>query len=156
MDRTQRARLRFEDMLISAELAAEWAALGRPGVDASSTLTPATSKAMNRAGGFLEAISIVIPDLGSELLDEFENFAARLETQSVAAQSHGDRRIAEPGGSRSDRRAWDRRLRHERRRQSMAMAVERRLTPSRRSEPDRRVGKVRELADRRWRAGMLT
>ena len=147
-DRIQRARLRFMSMLESAELAADWAAQDRPSVLQPSSLAAATVKAMNRAAGFLEAVSIVLPELGAELLDEFETFAERVESLLQATE----RRVVGGRRSRDDRRAGDRRLGHDRRRHSMAMAVERRLTPGRRAEPDRRTGKIRELADRRWRA----
>jgi hypothetical protein len=151
-DPIQRARLRFESMLTSAEQAAEWAAEGRPGVLSPSDLLLVATKAMNRAGGFLEAISIVVPELGAELLDEFESFASRVDSLSFATKANGERRIA--GGRRSsdDRRAGDRRLGHDRRGRWMDVAVEQRRTLDRRAESDRRTGKMRELADRRWRA----
>ncbi len=147
-DRSQRARLRFKSMLESAELAADWAAKDRPSVIPPSSLAAATVKAMNRAAGFLEAISIVLPELGPEMLDEFETFAVRVDSLLKATE----RRTIGGNGARDERRAPDRRLGQDRRRHSMAMAVERRLTPGRRAEPDRRAAKVRELADRRWRA----
>jgi hypothetical protein len=151
-DRTQRARLRFMNMLENAEVAAAWATQDPPSVVQPSSLMLAATKAMNRAVGFLEAISIVLPELGPELLDEFESFASKVDSLSTTNQPDGERRI--PGARRSsdDRRAGDRRLRHDRRRHLMAVAVERRRTPDRRAEPDRRTGKIREYADRRWRA----
>ena len=149
MDQTQRVRIRFQDMLMSAELAAERAALDRLGGIQSSNLMAAT-KAMNRAGGYLEAVSVVFPKLSFELLEEFEVFATRLDSIALAAQASGERRKA---GSGDDRRGWNRRLRHERRHHSMTMADERRFTSGRRAVPDRRrTGKLPELADRRWRA----
>ena len=152
MDPTERARLRFQDMLMSAELAAERVAQDRLGVIRHTSSAVAATKAMNRAAGFLEALSILLPALSAELLEEFEAVALRVEALEVAGQANGERRIADSQGSQSDRREWDRRRRHERRHHSMAMSVERRLTPDRRGEPDRRSGKIRELADRRWRA----
>lgn len=151
-DRIQRTRLRFKSMLESAEQAADWAVQDRPGVVQPASLVVVATKAMTRATGFLEAVSILVPELGPELLEEFEAFALRVETLSAAATAHGERRIAGAGDSNRDRRAGDRRLRHERRHHSVAMAFERRLTPDRRGEPDRRTGRIRELADRRWRA----
>jgi hypothetical protein len=151
-DEIQRARLRFESMLASAQQAAEWAAQDRPGVMGPSTLLIAAAKAMNRAGGFLEAVIIMSPELGVQLLDEFETFASRVDNLSLATKTFGERRTADLRRERDDRRAGDRRLRHERRHLSMAVTVERRNTPDRRGEPDRRTGKIRELADRRWRA----
>jgi hypothetical protein len=148
MDQTQRVRIRFQDILMSAELAVERAGLERLGGVQSSHLIAAT-KAMNRAGGYLEAVRVIFPELGFELLEEFKVFAIRLESLTLAAQAGGERRRA---GGRVDRRSWDRRLTQERRHQSIAMAVERRLTSSRRLEPDRRTDKLPELADRRWRA----
>jgi hypothetical protein len=147
-DRIERARLRFMSLLESAELAADWAAQDRPSVLPPASLMVAAVKAMNRAAGFLEAVSIVLPELGPELLSQFETFGARVESKFQATE----RRISGGGRSRDDRRARDRRLGPDRRRHSMATAVERRLTPGRRADPDRRTGKIRELADRRWRA----
>jgi hypothetical protein len=149
MDKTQRVRVRFQDLLMSAELAAERAALDRLGGVQSSNLMAAI-KAMNRAGGYLEAVSVIFPELSVELLEEFEVFATRLDSLTFASQANGERRRT---GARDDRRGWNRRLTHERRHQSMTIAVERRLTSRRRTEPDRRgTGRLPELADRRWRA----
>jgi hypothetical protein len=147
-DRIQRTRLRFMNMLENAETAADWAAQDGPSVPPSSSLRVAVVKAMNRAAGFLEAVSIVLPELGPELLDEFEISSVRVESRFQATE----RRIVGGHRSRDDRRAQDRRLGHDRRRHSMEMSVERRVTSSRRAETDRRTGKVREFADRRWRA----
>lgn len=151
-DRIERTRLRFKSMLESAEQAAEWAVQDRPGVIQPSNLMAVATKALNRAGGFLEAVIIVLPELGVELLEEFETFASRVDSLSMQGRLHGDRRIAEARRSRDDRRAGDRRATNERRHHWVAVAAERRLTRDRRREPDRRTGKIRELADRRWRA----
>ena len=155
-DQIQRTRLRFKSMLASAEQAAEWAVQGRPaGVVQSASLTVVATKAMNQAGGFLEAVIILLPDLGAELLEEFETFASKVDSLSTATQTDGERRIAEARRSRDDRRAGDRRLRFERRHHSTAIPVERRVIADRRREEDRRSGKIRDLADRRWRALQL-
>jgi hypothetical protein len=138
-------------MLMSAELAAERAALDRLGGVQSSNLMAAT-RAMNRAGGYLEAICDVFPELSFELREEFEVFATRLDILTLAALANGERRSA---GARGDRRGWNRRLSHERRQHPMTMAVERRRTSGRRAVPDRRrTGTLPELADRRWKAVM--
>jgi hypothetical protein len=151
-DPIERARLRFKSMLTSAEQAAQWAAEGRPGVLSPSSLMLVATKAMNRAGGFLEAISIVLPDVGAELLVEFESFASRVDRLSFATEADGDRRNAGSRRSGDDRRAGDRRLGHDRRHQWIEVPVERRRAVDRRAEPERRTGKIREVADRRWRA----
>jgi hypothetical protein len=151
-EKIQRARLRFMSMLESAEQAAQWAAQDRPGVLQPSSLMVAAAKAMNRAGGFLEAVIIILPELGTELLDEFETFGARVGSLFQATEANAGRRIAGGRNSRNDRRAQDRRLGPDRRGRSMEIAVERRLSPVRRAEPDRRTGEIRDLADRRWRA----
>ena len=78
-DQVQRTRLRFKSMLETAEQAAEWAARDRPGVLDRAGLMLAATKAMNRAGGFLEAVIIVVPGLGVELLEEFETFASKVD-----------------------------------------------------------------------------
>jgi hypothetical protein len=149
MDRTQRVQLRFEDLLMSAELAAEQAAQERRGIPRPSSLMLATAKAVSRASGFLEAVSIVLPDLRPELLDEFETLMSRVDGLALSIGANGERRSAR---APDDRRARDRRMTYDRRHHSMALAVERRLTPSRRAKPDRRTAKIRELADRRLRA----
>ena len=151
-EQIERTRLRFKSMLESAEQAAQWAAQDRPGVLQPSSLMVAAAKAMNRAGGFLEAVIILAPELGPELLDEFESFAVKVESQFQATQAAGERRTAGARRSRDDRRAGNRRLSHDRRYHSLQIAVERRLTLDRRGDPDRRTGKIRELADRRWSA----
>ena len=147
-DRIQRTRLRFMNMLENADVAADWAAQDRRSAQLSSSLRVAVVKAMNRAAGFLEAVSIVLPELGPELLNEFEICGARLESRFQASE----RRIVGGHQSRDDRRARDRRLGHDRRHRSMEIAVERRVISGRRAEPDRRTGRIREFADRRWRA----
>ena len=150
MDLAQQLQQRFQGMLMSAELAAERSAQERPGILQSPHLMVASTKAMNQAVGFLEAVSIAIPELGPELLDEFEAIASRLESLAIAIQANGDRRRA---GAVDDRRVRGRRLGHDRRNDSIAIAVERRLAPNRRGRGlDRRTGKIRDLADRRWRA----
>ena len=134
---------------MSAELAAERAAVDRLGGVQSSNLMVAT-KAMNRASGYLDAVRVVFPELSFELLEEFEVFAARLDSLALAGQTNGERRRT---GDRDDRRGWDRRRIHERRQRSMASAVERRLSSGRRLEPDRRrTGRLPAIADRRGRA----
>jgi len=114
------------NMLENAEVATAWAAQDPPSVVQPSSLMLAAMKAMNRAGGFLEAVSIVLPELGPELLDEFESFASKVDSLSITNQPDGELRIPGARHSSDDRRAGDRRLRHDRRRHSMAVSVERR------------------------------
>jgi len=130
-------------MLESAEQAAEWAAQDRPGVVQPSNLMVVAMKAMNRAGGFLEAVSILSPELGEKLIEEFESFATKVETLGEASEA---------AGRRDDRRSADRRLKHDRRHRWLTVAVERRTNTERRAQWDRRSGKIREQADRRWRS----
>ena len=138
-------------MLASAEAAADEAALGHPaGPQLSNSLVTAI-KYMTRAGGFLEAIGILHPELGAELINEFESFARKIEDLQ-AAQGDGDRRGLSARRARSDRRGWDRRLGRDRRRHSVEVATDRRQGLERRTEVERRTGKIRELADRRLRA----
>jgi hypothetical protein len=151
-DRIQRARRRFKAMLANAEETADRAALEPPSGLYPSSAAIAAAKAMNRAGGFLEAVSIVVPELGAELIDEFETFALKVEGLSHPATGDGERRIATGRRSRGDRRAWDRRLGRDRRRHPVAVAVDRRQASDRRALEERRTGKIRELADRRLRA----
>ena len=151
-DRIERARQRFRAMLASAEEAAERAAGERPSWLNASAGTIVAAKAMNRAGGFLEAVSITIPELGAELIDEFEAFALKVEGLSQPSQLDGERRIASSRRSLGDRRGWDRRLGRDRRRHPVAVAVDRRQSSDRRAQDERRTGKIRELADRRLRA----
>ena len=138
-------------MLAAADEAADRAALERPAGGQLSTSMLSAIKAMNRAGGFLEAVSISFPELGAELIDDFERFASKVDALSRAAVHDGDRREA---GRRevSDRRGWDRRMGRDRRRHQVEVAVDRRVLPDRRSDAERRTGRIRELADRRLRA----
>jgi hypothetical protein len=116
-----------------------------------STSMVSAIKFMNRAGGFLEAVSIVLPELGAELIDEFEAFAAKIEVLQ-SAHTDAERRIASSRRAPSDRRGWDRRFGHERRRHSLEVPTDRRIGAERRTDSDRRTGELRELADRRLRA----
>lgn len=150
-DRVERARRRFKGMLASAETAADTASREHPsGLQLSSSLVLAM-KYMNRAGGFLEAVSIVLPDLGAELIDEFEAFAAKIEALQ-ATHRDGERRISMARRAPSDRRGWDRRFGHDRRHHTVEVTVDRRQSADRRTDKDRRTGEMRELADRRMRA----
>ena len=150
-DRAQRARLRFKSLLASAEEAADKASREHPvGLLLSGTMVSAM-KFMNRAGGFLEAVSIVLPDLGAELIDEFEAFAAKIEPLQ-ATHRDGERRLASARRAPSERRAWERRFGRDRRLHSLQVATDRRQGADRRHETDRRTGELRELADRRLRS----
>jgi hypothetical protein len=150
-DRIDRARRRFKAMLANAEDAADRASQEHPAQLLLSGSLVTAMKFMDRAGGFLEAVSIIHPELGAELTSRFESFAAKIEYLQA---SHGDveRRFATPRRARSDRRGWDRRLGRDRRRQIVEVVSERRVSVERRDETDRRTGKIRELADRRLRA----
>ena len=104
-------------------------------------------KALNRAGGFLEAISIMQPDLGIELIEQFESFAREIEAltgeprQQWLARADQDRRAGR------DRRGQDRRE-GDRRTLELAVVAEQRVGPERRTG-ERRTGPRRLLADRR-------
>ncbi len=149
-DRVQRAQLRFRGMLANAEAATDEASKERPvGLQLSSSMVSAM-KYMNRAGGFLEAISIVLPELGAELIDEFEAFAKKIDGLQ-ATRGDGERRADSVRRAQSDRRGWDRRLGRDRRCRSLEVTTDQRQGVERRNE-DRRTGKIRELADRRLRA----
>jgi hypothetical protein len=152
-DRVERARQRFKSLLASAEIAADRASKEHlVGLQISSS-TVAAIKFMNRAGGFLEAVSIVLPDLGAELIDEFEAFAAKIEVLQTA-HTEAERRIASSRRAPSDRRGWERRFGRERRHQSLPVPTDRRASAVRRSDADRRTGEMRELADRRLRSSL--
>ena len=127
-DRVEHARQRFKSLLASAEAAADRVSQEHPvGFIISNSMVSAI-KFMNRAGGFLEAVSIVLPELGAELIDEFEAFAAKIEALQA---THTDA---------------------ERRSHSIAVSTDRRLGAERRTDADRRTGEMRELADRRLRS----
>jgi len=150
-DRVEHARQRFKSLLASAEAAADRVSQEHPvGFIISNSMVSAI-KFMNRAGGFLEAVSIVLPELGAELIDEFEAFAAKIEALQ-ATHTDAERRIASGRRAPSDRRGWDRRFGHERRSHSIAVSTDRRLGAERRTDADRRTGEMRELADRRLRS----
>jgi len=138
-------------MLASARAATDEAVDERPvEVQLSSSMLTAM-RFMNRAGGFLEAVGIMNPELGAELLAEFESFVAKIEVIQ-ADNADAERRAALARRARNDRRAWERRLDHDRRRHSVPVAAERRVSSERRADTDRRTGRVRELADRRLRS----
>ena len=138
-------------MLAAAEEAADRASLERTvGTHPSGSMLAAI-KAMNRAGGFLEAVGIMLPELGAELIDEFEAFAARVDRLSSTVNQDAERREAARRAV-TDRRGWDRRMGWDRRRHTVEVAEDRRLIFDRRKALDRRSGRVRELADRRLRA----
>ena len=150
-DRVERARQRFKSLLASAEIAADRASKEHlVGLQISSSMVAAI-KFMNRAGGFLEAVSIVLPDLGAELIDEFEAFAAKIEALQ-ATHRDGERRLASARRAPSERRAWERRFGRDRRLHSLQVVTDRRQGADRRDETDRRTGELRELADRRLRS----
>src|ERR1700730_1996565 len=125
-DRVEHARQRFKSLLASAEASADRASREHPIGFVISTSMVSAIKYMNRAGGFLEAVSIVLPDLGAELIDEFEAFAAKIELLQ-ATHTDAERRIATSRRAPSDRRGWDRRLVHDRRRQAIEVPTDRRL-----------------------------
>ena len=150
-EREERARLRFESMLARAETATDEAAQERLTAVELSSSTVSAIKYMNRAGGFLEAISIVLPELGAELIDEFEAFARKID-EGHSARADADRRATPTRRAARDRRGWDRRLGRDRRRHSVEVTADQRGGLERRTEADRRTGKIRELADRRLRA----
>ena len=150
-DRVEHARQRFKSLLASAETAADRASQEQPVGFVISTSMVSAIKFMNRAGGFLEAVSIVLPDLGAELIDEFEAFAAKIEMLQ-ATHTDAERRIATSRRAPSDRRGWDRRFGHDRRRQAIDVLTDRRIGADRRTDADRRTGEMRELADRRLRS----
>lgn len=143
--------MRFKAMMTAAGEAADRASLERQVGSHPSSSMLAAIKAMNRAGGFLEAVGIMLPELGAELIDEFESFAARVDGLSRTAVQDAERREAARRGV-SDRRGWDRRMGRDRRRRQIEVTEDRRLLGDRRSAIDRRTGRVRELADRRLRA----
>jgi len=150
-DRVEHARQRFKSLLASAEAAADRVSQEHPvGFIISNSMVSAI-KFMNRAGGFLEAVSIVLPELGAELIDEFEAFARKIDGLR-ATQRDGERRADTSRRARSDRRGWDRRLGRDRRGHAVEVALDLRRGAERRGESDRRTGEIRELADRRLRA----
>jgi hypothetical protein len=103
-------------------------------------------KTLNRAGGFLEAISIVNPDLGSELIEEFEAFAR--EIQVLSGEPAQLVRALKERRERAERRGPDRRLAGDRRTRELTVVAERR-TGSERRTSERRVGPRRVHTDRR-------
>jgi hypothetical protein len=150
-DRVEHARHRFKSLLASAEAAANRASQEHPVGFVISTSMVSAIKFMNRAGGFLEAVSIVLPELGAELIDEFEAFAEKIEALQTA-HTDAERRIASGRRAPSDRRGWERRISNDRRRHSLGVATDRRLGAQRRTDADRRTGEMRGLADRRLRS----
>jgi hypothetical protein len=150
-DRVEHVRRRFKSLLASAEAAADKASQEHPVGYVISTSMVSAIKYMNRAGGFLEAVSLVLPELGAELIDEFEAFAAKIEALQ-ATHRDGERRLASARRAPSERRAWERRFGRDRRLHPVLVATDRRQGADRRNEADRRTGELREQADRRLRS----
>jgi hypothetical protein len=150
-ERAEKARVRFEAMLADARAALSEASQELPAGSVEPRVLLTASKALNRAGGFLEAVSITMPDIGLELIAEFEAFAA--EVDDLSATVHPEEQRATTGRRvTNDRRGWDRRLGRERRHQLLQVMVERRARGDRRDRVERRTGHARELADRRFRS----
>lgn len=157
-ERAEKAKRRFENMLADARTAVAEASAGIPSGNVSPRALLVATKALNRAGGFLEAVSIALPELGLELIEEFEAFAAEVDQLSgsippeTAAPQEQEQRA---GGERrltNDRRGWDRRLARDRRHQHVQVLTERRASGERRTQVDRRTGHARQMADRRFRS----
>jgi hypothetical protein len=151
-ERAEKARRRFEAMLGDAREAVAEASQGLP----TGTIEPrevlTASKALNRAGGFLEAVSITLPELGLELIAEFEIFAGEVEALSAATPRVEEQRATTGRRVTNDRRSWERRLSRERRRQHVQVMADRRTSSDRRTRSERRTGHAREIADRRFRS----
>src|SRR4030081_950769 len=120
-DRVEHVRQRFKSLLASAEAAADKASQEHPVGFIISTSMVSAIKYMNRAGGFLEAVSIVLPELGAELIDEFEAFAAKIEALQ-STHTDAERRIASGRRTARHRRGWDRRFGRDRRRHSISVS----------------------------------
>jgi len=151
-ERAEKAKRRFEAMLADARTALAEASEGLPTGTVPPRVLLTASKALNRAGGFLEAVSITMPELGLELIAEFEEFAAEVDRLSTAAPHPEERRATTGRRMTNDRRSWDRRLGRERRRQHIQVLAERRGQGDRRTRDERRTGTARDLADRRFRS----
>lgn len=150
-ERAEKAKRRFENMLADARAAVAEASGGIPSGNLSPRALLVATKALNRAGGFLEAVSITLPELGLELIEEFEGFAAEVDQLSVSPPQEEQRATT---GRRltNDRRGWERRLGRDRRLQHVQGLTERRASSERRAQIDRRTGHAREMADRRFRS----
>ena len=134
-ERVDRLRRRFESMLADVRAAIDASAPDRssPGPRATSLL--ASAKALNRAGGFLEAVAIAFPQLGLELIGRFEEVAREVHfVPDVPAERWVTR-------ATMDRRA----------------GAERRLSEDQGDyqlwrQPERRIGPRRALVERRFGA----
>jgi len=157
-ERAEKAKRRFENMLADARAALAEASGGIPSGNLSPRALLGATKALNRAGGFLEAVSIAQPELGLELIEEFEAFAAEVDQLSASFSPEGsippqeEQRSTSERRLTNDRRGWDRRLGRERRHQHLQVLTDRRARSERRTRVDRRTGHAREMADRRFRS----
>src|SRR5207302_10551605 len=88
-ERAEKAKRRFENMLADARAALAEASGGIPSGNLSPRALLGATKALNRAGGFLEAVSIAQPELGLELIEEFEAFAAEVDQLSASFSPEG-------------------------------------------------------------------
>lgn len=146
-NRSGRARLRFQGMLADARAALKSSEAQPDRAEQAKAILTAV-KALNRAGGFLEAISMTQPDLGSDLIQEFESFAREVDALSGEPTQRWPARTVQDRRERQDRRDQDRRLEVDRRTQELAVVAERRVGSERRTG-ERRTGPRRMLTDRR-------
>ena len=151
-ERAEKAKRRFENMLADARAAVAEASGGIPSGELSPRALLVATKALNRAGGFLEAVSITLPELGLELIEQFEAFAAEVDQPSATPPPEVERRAGSGRRLANDRRGWERRLGHDRRRHHVQVLTDRRASSERRAQIDRRTGHAREMADRRFRS----
>jgi hypothetical protein len=133
-ERADTVRRRFENMLIDARAAIRSATPDPSGPGSRETSWLAAAKALNRAGGFLEAVAITFPDLGLELIVRFEEFAQEVE-----------KIYGMPAGPWVPRTTGDRRSRTERRQPG-----HQRPGDGPRPETERRIADRRLVADRRF------
>ena len=68
-ERAEKAKRRFENMLADARAAVAEASGGIPSGELSPRALLVATKALNRAGGFLEAVSITLPELVRGMVD---------------------------------------------------------------------------------------
>lgn len=149
-ERAEIGRRRFRRVIEDARAVIRDTADGQSLAHRSTTSLLVAVKAMHRAGGFLEAIILAYPDLGKDLIAEFEQFA--FEVERVYGMPVGDwvRRDATDRRAEADRRDARQRSDTERRAMKLEVLVERRTGVERRGLEDRRGDDRRLVPDRRF------
>ncbi len=152
-ERAERARRRFDGLLNDARAVIRETSQGQSRHRPSAASLLAAVRAMNRAGGFLEAIGIAFPDTGRELIVEFESFAREVEEAYMTPVAEWVIRARSERRAGGDRRMVEQRSVEDRRTLNLEVVAERRVGIDRREAADRRMAERRVSPERRFGSG---